>query len=278
MDAQRQTVAVSNQRSLMSRNQPQQHGTDGSAVSRNDSVKTAARTLQVFETFADCQQPLSLSELARRIDMPVSSSHALLKTLQNFGYVYVLEQRKLVYPTKRLLQVAEAIAVRDPLLETLAPIINQLRDELGETVIVGKRQTASVVYLEVIEGTHTVRYAARPGDTKPLHSSAIGKAMLGQLTPDALLTLLKRSSLPAVTGRTITDRAALIDEINRSRERGWYMTCGENVDDVAAIAVASEVYGETVGLAVAGPANRMTRELDRYTSALRAYGDRLQES
>jgi DNA-binding IclR family transcriptional regulator len=185
----------------MKREQAGSQPRDGTESTRPDSVKTAARTLQVFEAFAESRQPLTLSELARRIDMPVSSSHALLRTLQNLGYVYVLEQRKWVYPTKRLLQIAQAIALHDPLLETLAPILTQLRDALGETVILGKRQGHAVVYLEVIEGTHTVRYAARPGDTKPLHSSAIGKAMLGELSDERLEALLKRLSLPAVTAK-----------------------------------------------------------------------------
>jgi len=259
----------------MKREQAGTQHQDGSGSARNDSVKTAARTLQVFEAFAESRQPLTLSELARRIDMPVSSSHALLRTLQNLGYVYVLEQRKWVYPTKRLLQIAQAIAIHDPLLETLAPMLAQLRDALGETVILGKRQGQTVVYLEVIEGTHTVRYAARPGDTKPLHSSAIGKAMLGELSDERLEALLKRLSLPAVTANTITDSATLLAEINAARARGWYLTRGENVDEVMAIAIGREVCGEVVGLAIAGPAGRMSRELERYAQALRAHADRL---
>lgn len=242
---------------------------------RPDSVKTAARTLHLFEAFAEAQSPLSLTDIARRIDTPISSCHALVKTLQSLGYVYVLEERKRVYPTKRLLQVAESIAGHDPLLESVAPILMDLRDALGETVILGKRQGDGVVYLEVIEGTHTVRYAARPGDAKSLHSSAIGKAMLGQLDPDKLERQIRRLSLEQVTPHTIVKADALREDIRLGRECGYYTTRGENVEDVLAIAIARRVFGESLGLAIAGPMDRMHREFDRYRDTLIRHGERL---
>ncbi|PMR75471.1 IclR family transcriptional regulator [Billgrantia endophytica] len=248
---------------------------ESSERGKPESVKTAARTLSLFETFAEDQAPLSLTDLARRIDAPISSCHALIKTLQALGYVYVLEQKKRVYPTKRLLQVAQAIATHDPLLESVTPILLELRDDLGETVILGKRQASGIVYLEVIEGTHTVRYAARPGDAKPLHSSAIGKAMLGQESPKRLQALLEKLPLTAATNRTLTDRAQLLDDIEEGRHHGYFITCGENVDDVMAIAIARTVYGEMLGLAIAGPMERMARNQERYRETLLHYGDRL---
>ncbi len=242
---------------------------------RSESVKTAVRTLQLFEAFAEDQTPLPLTDLAKRLDAPVSSCHALVKTLQNMGYLYVLEQRKRVYPTKRLLQIADAIASHDPLLENAAPILEDLRDTLGETVILGKRQGDGVVYLEIVEGTHTVRYAARPGDAKPLHSSAIGKAMLGETPAASLPELLDHITLEAVTSGTITSREQLLDDIRNGQRRGYFVTRGENVEDVMAIAIARHVFGETLGMAIAGPMDRMTRHYERYCDALMRHGDRL---
>ncbi|MCE8015798.1 IclR family transcriptional regulator [Halomonas sp. MCCC 1A17488] len=250
-------------------------GVGQKAPSRPESVKTAARTLSLFEAFAEAQTPLALTDLAKRIDAPVSSCHALVKTLQTLGYVYVLEQKKRVYPTKRLLQIAQSIASHDPLLESVSPLLQDLRDELGETVILGKRQDSSVVYLDIIEGTHTVRYAASPGDAKPLHSSAIGKAMLGEESGMRLQSLLECLPLPSVTASTITDRDQLLDDILNGQRRGYFVTRGENVDDVMALAIARPVFGETLGLAIAGPMERMSRHYERYREALIRHGDRL---
>jgi DNA-binding IclR family transcriptional regulator len=67
-------------------------------------MRTVDRTLEIFEAFAEAKRPLSLSELARMIDMPVSSCHGLLRTLQKSGYMFALEVRRRYYPTRRLLR------------------------------------------------------------------------------------------------------------------------------------------------------------------------------
>lgn len=238
-----------------------------SAGSSAGSVKTAARTLDVFEAFRDAGEPLSLSELADRINSPVSSCHALVKTLQARGYIYTLDQRRRMYPTKRLKEIAEDIAARDPLLSEIAPLMERLRDATGETVIMGKRQGGEVIYLDVVEGRHTIRYSARPGEAKPLHSSAIGKAFLGTAGAGEARKLLAQG-LPAHTPNTITDPAALLADLEAGRARGWYVTRGENVVDVMAFAIAVEIAGETLGFALAGPIARMEAEQARYLAAV----------
>jgi IclR family acetate operon transcriptional repressor len=237
-------------------------------MDRKDPVRTAGRTLDVFEAFAEARGPLSLTDLARRVGMPVSSCHALIRTLQARGYVYALDRRKRIYPTKRLLAIAGAVAGNDPLLERLAPVLRRLRDRTGETVLLGKLQDREVRYLDVVEGTQTVRYTASPGEAKPLHSSAIGKCLLGQLDDGALAGLVGRLALPAVTANTITAPDRLLADIAAGRRRGYFVTRGENVADVMAIAAARRVAGETVGIAVAGPLTRMLANEAAHAAAL----------
>jgi IclR family acetate operon transcriptional repressor len=62
----------------------------------------------LFEAFADAGGPLSLTEISQRISVPISSCHSIVRTLQIRGYVYVIEERKRIYPTKRLLGIAQS--------------------------------------------------------------------------------------------------------------------------------------------------------------------------
>ena len=55
---------------------------------RSDPVKAAARALDLFEAFSEAQRPLTLTELAQRIGAPMSSCHALVRTLRARGYLY----------------------------------------------------------------------------------------------------------------------------------------------------------------------------------------------
>lgn len=225
-----------------------------------DNVKTAGRTLDLFEVFARRQVPLSLSELAQQIGSPVSSTHALVKTLRSRGFVYVLDDRKMIYPTKRILSVATLIAENDPVVELTLPVLETLQRQTDETVILGKRQGDHVVYLEVLESSNSIRYSARPGDTKPLHSSSVGKAMISLLPDDELLELVRQHGQRQVTPHTITDPDRLMADIRAGREQGLFITRGENVADVMALAAPVSVSDEPLGIAVAGPISRMVEK------------------
>jgi DNA-binding IclR family transcriptional regulator len=242
-----------------------------------DPVKTAVRTLDVFEVFAAARGPLTLSELAARLGSPVSSTHALVRTLQQRGYVYILDSRKRVYPTKRLLMIAQQIALNDPVLERIGPVLATLQADTAETVILGKRQGNAITYLDVLESRQTIRYAANPGDIKPLHSSAIGKAMLGLLAEPDRAKLVHGLDLPGVTATTIQDAHALLADLAHGAARGFFITRGENVPDVMAIAISRIVGDEPYGVAVAGPIARIEAHLDAILAAQRRAADALHQ-
>ncbi len=232
-------------------------------------VKSALRTLAVLEVFGRQMCALSLSEISRLLDIPPSSCYGLIKTLQDAGYLYSLDGRRKLYPTKRLLDLATVINLHDPVLQYLSPYLEQLRNHSGETVILGMRKGLSVVYLDVLEGTQTIRYSAITGETKPLHSSALGKAMLGGLPPEERRKMIRGLDLNAVTGNTITSASVLNDDIEKSQARGFYVTWGENVPDVAAIAKVVHCVGGVFGLVIAGPMHRMTDTIEAHAETLR---------
>lgn len=232
------------------------------------NVKTAGRTLDLFEAFAREGKPLSLSQLARAIDAPVSSCFGIVRTLEARGYLYEVKARAGFYPTKLLFEHARAIASRDPLAERFVPSLEKLRDQTGETVLLSKRVDRQAVYLAVLDGLHSIRYSPKVGEFRPLHASASGKALLGSLAPALRNELLEGMKLPRVTSRTITSRAALEADLEQGRARGWYVTHGETVADLMAVAVPVAASGEIYSVALAGPMQRMEGALKRHAKLL----------
>jgi IclR family transcriptional regulator, acetate operon repressor len=232
------------------------------------NVKTAGRTLDLFEAFACERKPLSLSQLARAIGAPVSSCFGIVRTLEARGYLYEVKARGGFYPTKLLFEHARVIASHDPLAERFVPLLEKLRDQTGETVLVSKRLHRQAVYLEVLESPHSIRYSPKVGEFRSLHASASGKALLGSLAPAVRSELLTGMKLPRVTSRTITSRAALEADLGEGRARGWYVTRGETVADLMAVAVPVAVNGETYSVALAGPMHRMDGALKRHAKLL----------
>lgn len=235
---------------------------------RLTDVKTAGRTLEIFETFAGRQEPLSLSEIGRALNAPLSSSLYLVRALESRGYLYTLTERRQLYPTRKLFDLGKAIMVREPGMEQIEPVLAALRDTTEETVILGKRQGARVVYLIVFEGPQRIRYIARTGDLKPLHSSSSGKALLSALNPPDRLKTVTKLTLDAVTPDTITDRKVLLKELERVATRGYAEARGENVPDVMAIAKPVWLGKELYAVAVAGPLHRMSVDVAKHVESL----------
>lgn len=225
------------------------------------SVKSAERTLLILEAFAEACQPLLLSELAKRIAIPVSTCHGLVRTLKARGYLYEIGSRRGYYPTLRWLEKVRTIAAHDPVAERVAPFLERLAEETGESVLLGRQLGDRVMYLLVIVSRHSIRYSAQVGDIKPLHSSSAGKALLGAMPEAQRQAILAGLKLARVTPATITSREALEKDLAASRARGWYATRGENVADVHAIAAPVKLGGQLHAVVVAGPAPRMEKAL-----------------
>lgn len=233
-------------------------------------VKTAGRTLDLIEVFASERRPLSLSELARAINAPVSSCYALVRTLEHRGYLQSLNARRSLYPTKRLLRNAERIAEHDPLTASVWPVLRALADKTDETILLGRRAGGRIAFVEVIESTRGVRYSAGVGDTHPLHASAMGKAILSRLAPADYAAALGEMRFTRVTGATLTSRAAFERDLRACASRGWYENRGENAADILALAVPVRIDDQLYAVAVAGPLSRVDRALDRNVKALLA--------
>jgi DNA-binding IclR family transcriptional regulator len=231
-------------------------------------VKTAGRTVEVFEIFAKSQGPLSLTEIARALEAPLSSCLYLVRSLENRGYLYTVGAQRQIYPTQKILDLGRAIAAGESWVARLGPALARLRDATMETVLLGKRQANRIVYLSVLEGPQTIRYTAHVGDVKPMHASAIGKAMLSALEPAELKKVLPKLSLDALTPATITDKNALLEDLKQATARGYAKTRGEGVVDVMAIA-KSFVSHDQYGLGVAGPLYRMAEKIDSHVEFLR---------
>lgn len=232
------------------------------------AVKSAERTLQILEVFAAAGEPLGIAELARRLAIPVSACYGLIRTLELRGYLYELGLRRGWYPTLRWVQKARAVAEHDPVLERVSPLLEVLRKASGETVVLGKRSGNMVIYLDVLESSNPIRYSAQAGERKPLYSSAAGKALLGAMDAVQRETLLATLKLTRVTPNTIVRRELLKKDLSAGARRGWYMTRGENVVDVHAIAAPVRIDGELYAIVLAGPAHRFEAGLKNYAAAL----------
>lgn len=241
-----------------------------------NEVKSAKRVLEILQFFAASQAPASLSQISGTLGFPKSSCLALLDTLEADGYAYQTSGR--YYLTRRWLSEAELVAAHDQTAARVRPVLEQLRAQLQETLILAQRSGERVLYLDVAEAERTVRFAAQVGQTKPLHASASGRALLALMPPSERALLVERLQLEAYTAKTLTDRASLLQAIEQGKRRGWHANLGEHQADTLSIAAPLVLHGMGFALVVGAPMGRASKRIDEIGQALAAASRSLTQS
>jgi IclR family transcriptional regulator, acetate operon repressor len=233
--------------------------------------KIVERTLDLLELFAAEKRPLSLSDIARLMKIPVSSCHDVLQAMLSRGYLYELAPRAGYYPTMRLHRLGRTISEHDPVLQRADVLLRALRDELGESVLLAKVAGLEAHYLLVFESTHSLRFRAEVGDAvRSLYSTSAGKALLGSLDATALDGILASVRIPRMTDRTITSTTDLRHDIERGRARGWYLNQGESQEAATALSATFRWGSAVYVVTIAGPSSRLDHRLEPAAALLTA--------
>ncbi len=213
---------------------------------------------------------MSLSEIALAMDIPVSSCHVLVATLVSRGYLSQAGGPRAYYPTRMLYELGQDLLAKDPVLTKVTPLLENLRDKSGETIVLGKRLDRFVQYIHVLEAPQTIRYSANVSDIRSLHSSALGKALLGAMPVEQRTEVAQNLGYERVTSKTVPNAKRLLADVAAGEARGWHMTRGESVVDVAAVAKSVLLGREVHAVAIAGPLSRMEPMLEKFARLLGA--------
>lgn len=232
-------------------------------------VKQVDNLLAILELFAAVGRPRTLSQISEALGLPKSSTFNLLETLEAKGLIHEMRAWGGYYPTRRLLVLAQDIARNDPFVDRIRPELARLQEETGETVLLGHRMDGEIVYLEVIESQHPVRYFAQVGDRRPVQATSVGKAILSLYTPAERARLFEAIAFTKFRDATLPDAAAVEADIVASSQRGWFENLSEFTPDVLAVGMPLVLDGERLGVSVAGPNFRL---LDRRAEAAASLG------
>ena len=219
-------------------------------------VKQIDNVLDLFELFARDGEPLTLTAIARGLSVPKSSAFNVIETLVQRGYLYETRPRGGYFPTARISEIARAINDADPLTERLHAALVELSAATGETALISTREDHEIVYLDVVESNYPIRYFARVGHRRSVHTASSGRAILsayGEPERSAVLAELQKMQPP---GEPL-NLAALALELEACVERGWAEDVGETMPDVMGFGVPLTINRRRFGLALAGPAYRM---------------------
>jgi DNA-binding IclR family transcriptional regulator len=236
-------------------------------VARGRAVGSVKRAGELLDVLAASDSGLGVNELARRIGVNASTASRLLATLQDAGLVTRSDSGPYRLGLK-LVTLSERVLAQLDVRQLARPLLTRLVTQTGETATLSLPGEDEAITVDFVPSPSSVVSMARVGRPSIPHATAAGKVMLA--FTEALVGGAPAGgasagrapagrALVAFTERTITDVAALNEELATVRERGWAEAVGEREPDLAAL--AAPVFGRGGVLAailgVQGPVTRL---------------------
>jgi DNA-binding IclR family transcriptional regulator len=225
------------------------------------SFKSFRKVIRVLECFSLQEPRLSLSEIARRAELPLSTAHRILATLREARIVEQEGDRELYRLGLKLLELGSMVLANMELHREALPFIEELARESGETVHLGVFDGSEVVSVEKMDSPQGLASQITVGKSAPAYCTAVGKALLA-FQPEAVLDRICKLGLTGYTPRTITHSARLRKELERIRIAGYAVDDEEHHPGVRCVAAPVRDYsGNVIGsLSISGPALRISKE------------------
>ncbi len=225
------------------------------------SVQSVDRALDLLEALATSEGEVSITSLANRTSLHVSTVHRLLTTLLRRGYVRQNPETSRYFTGAKLATLAEGRSRFNELRLRARPILRGLTEQTRETANLVVLDDVMAVYIETVPSPQVVRMFTTLGNRVPLHATGAGKALLAALPPDRRDGLIERTELRAYTARTIVEKPSLRRALEEIRERGFAIDDEEFDEGVRCVAVAVGPVGSPIAaISVSAPASRMTRQ------------------
>ncbi|WP_073391901.1 IclR family transcriptional regulator [Jatrophihabitans endophyticus] len=188
------------------------------------------KALALLDALAASASPVQLAALAATCGLSKPSTHRVLSTLRDAGWVRAHEGG--LYS---LGSDAFAFAARAGQASSVTAVLTRLRDEVGHTVHAGLVAEDVVVYTHKVDGHDQFAMRSRVGGTMPLHSTGIGKALLA-FGPSERVDAVVARGLARRTPNTITAAARLRRELAAVREQGYAVDDEENEQNIRCVA------------------------------------------
>jgi DNA-binding IclR family transcriptional regulator len=232
-------------------------------------VQSLDRALDLLEALAGADE-LGVSELAARTGLVPSTAHRLLSTLVARGYAAQNPASGRYLTGYKLLELTSGLQDRLSRLRAAArPHLEAIQRETGETTNLVVLEGRNAVYVDTVAGSRSVRLFIEVGQAIPAHTSGSGKALLAWRSAEDRAALFDGTPLAASTPHTLTDLAALEEDLAGIRGRGYATDDEEHEPGVACVATpVLDASGQPLAaISVTGPAPRIlhagTSELAR---------------
>lgn len=224
------------------------------------SVKSAERTLALFELFSQRECGLTVGDVSRDLAIPQPSASMLLRNFVRLGYVDYDRVTRHFSPTIRVMLLGSWIERRFSDAGSIAGRLEDLQVACGgETVYAAIQNGCAAQYVLTLEAAMPDRLSIASGGLRSITCSAPGRILLS-LKPDSEVSgWVRRNNAEAVEDRLRVREAEFLSLIRQVRSQGFATTEGDSQPTLAAMAVAvpSPMGDMPLAIGVGGPIHRI---------------------
>ncbi|WP_337030857.1 glyoxylate bypass operon transcriptional repressor IclR [Pantoea agglomerans] len=232
------------------------------AAPAGGQVQSLTRGLTLLELIADSHGSVALTELAQQAGLPNSTTHRLLSTMQQQGFVRQVGDLGLWTIGAHAFVVGSSFLQSRNLLALIHPVLRSLMEQSGETVNLAVLDLSDhqAVIIDQVQCTQLMRMSAPIGGKLPMHASGAGKAFLAHLGDEQVTALLHQKGLHYYTPKTLMSPQSLKENLALVRKAGFSFDDEEHA--LGLRCVAAPIYDEHgeafAALSISGPIARMT--------------------
>jgi IclR family acetate operon transcriptional repressor len=245
----------------MSSTAPRRRGRPRGEAAAEAPLQSLDRAIALLAALAEADG-LTLTELAARAGLPVSTAYRMLSTMQKRGLAELDGTTQSWSVGVETFRIGSAFLRRRKLVDRARAPMQDLVAACGETANLAVVEEDGVVFVGQVETHEPIRAFFRPGTRALFHASGVGKAILAHRTPARVGATLKRTGLPRFTGSTRVTVSALLADLAEAKACGYAIDDEERHPGMRCVAAAIfDENGEAIaGLSVSGPTVRVTRE------------------
>jgi DNA-binding IclR family transcriptional regulator len=219
--------------------------------------------LDILEAVVDSPEGLGVRALAHRLHINATSVHNIAGTLTGRGYLRQDEQTRRYRLGLMAMMLGQHTGYPAVLGEVARGLLRQLSRELDESILLAALERHHVIRVEYLPSSQALR-VEEPEDLNPIaYCTACGKVLLAAMTPSSLDDYFRMTPLKRYTAGTLTDTAALLEQLGLIREQGFAEADGEMSEGIVALAVpVQDPWGKTIAaLGASVPSVRMNEGL-----------------
>ena len=188
------------------------------AENAKQGIQVISRAVKVLRALEGHPEGLSLSAIAKEVALPRSTVQRIVGALSSEGFLISASPTSRVRLGPGLVSLGSA--AKADIDRLIIPHMKQLSIEVGETVDLSVQDGKVMIFIDqVISDSQKLRAVSSVGEAFPIHTCANGKAIMANMSDKEIDQLITTSALSKLTEFTISDPAALKNEIEKIRKK-----------------------------------------------------------